>query len=208
MTLSVKDDGTFDFHHTKEGKEKKYIPLAKGRIKLDELREAAEEWYRNTSKAFEKPMKITDQSLQELIFLIPRSQDLLKEFYAKYYPIKRRKQIYPDSKTQRLMAGNLQRYFLVGYGDEVAGEEFAFAILFNPEDESVNFLFNNHGKCWVMDFTALASILPKSFEIELRYCYRCGTEVPLTSGWCPICKKRIRKMHTNEKKREIAEKKE
>lgn len=194
LTLSVKDDGAFDFHHTKEGKEKNYIPLAKGRINLDKLREAVEKLQQDMFKALKNPIKITDESLQEFIFMIPKSQELLKEFYAKYYPVVGRKQIYPDSETQKLMARDLQRYFHIGYVDEIMKEKFAFALLLDPDDESMKFLFNDHGKCWIMDFTALASILPNSFEIESRYCYRCGTEVPLTSGWCPTCKKRIKKL--------------
>jgi len=201
LTFSIKENGIFDFHLTREGKEKNYIPLAKGRINLDKLREVAEEWYRSTSKALENPIKITDQSLQELIFLIPKNQDLLKEFYAKYYPVMGRKQIYPDVKTQKLMAEELQRYFHVGYADEIEEKilhSFVFAFLLDPNDESINVLFNNRGKYWKMDFTALTSILPNSFEIELRYCYRCGTEVPLTRGWCPTCKKRIAKLPRRE----------
>lgn len=191
FTLSVEDNGAFDFHQTKEGKEKNHIPLARGHINLDKLREAAEELIQGTLK---NPMKITDQLLEKFIFMIPKSQELMKEFYARYYPIVRRKQIYPDSETQKLMAKELQRYFYIGYADEIMKEKFSFAILINPDDESMNFLFHDHGKCWIMDFTTLANILPNSFEIESRYCYRCGTEVPLTSGWCPTCKKRIKKL--------------
>ena len=202
FTLSLKDDGSFDFHHTKEGREKTYTPLAKGRIDLTRLREEAEKWMQNMLNISRNPIELTDQSLQNLILLIPKTPESLVEFYKKYYPTVRRKQVYPDSKTQKVMAKNLQHYFLVGYADEVAGEEFAFALLFNPEDESMNILLNNNGKCWIMDFTTLLSILPNSFEIESRYCYRCGTEVPLTSGWCPTCKKRIRKMQTNKEKKE------
>lgn len=194
FTLSVKDDGAFDFHHTEEGKEKNYIPLAKGRINLDKLREAVEKFQQEIFKALKNPVEIADQSLQEFIFMIPKSQELLKEFYAKYYPITGRKQIYPDSETQKRMVKELQRYFHMGYVDEIIKEKFPFAFLLNPEDESIKFLFNDHGKCWIVDFTTLVSILPNSFEIESRYCYRCGTEVPLTSGWCPICKKRIKKL--------------
>jgi len=194
FTISVKDDGTFGFHHTKEGKEKNYIPLARGRINLHKLREAAEELIQDTLKALKNPMKITDQSLEKFIFVIPKSRELLKEFYARYYPVMGRKQIYPDSETQKLMAKELQRYFYIGYADEIMKENFPFAFLLDPDDESIKFLFHDHRKCWIMDFTALASILPNSFEIESRYCYRCGTEVPLTSGWCPTCKKRIKKL--------------
>jgi len=199
LTMIIRDDGCFDFHQTKEGREKSYTPLAKGRLNLVKLREAAEKWYADMLKAADNPVKLTDQSLKKFIFLIPKSPKLLQEFYARYYPIKERKQIYPDSRTQRLIAKNLPRYFLVGYADEVAGEKFTFALLSNPEDESVNFLFNDHGKCWVMDFTTLLSILPDSFEIKSRYCYRCGTEIPLASGWCPTCKKRIKKLQADKK---------
>jgi len=194
FTFSVKDDGAFEFHRTKEGKEKNYIPLAKGSINLDKLREAVEELQQDMFKALKNPLKITDKSLQEFIFIIPKSQESLKEFYAKYYPVVRRKQIYPNSETRKLMAKELQRYFHIGYAEEIVKERFAFALLLDPDDESIKFLFNDHGKCWIMDFAALASILPNSFEIESRYCYRCGTEVPLTRGWCPTCKKRIKKL--------------
>jgi len=166
LTLSVKDDGAFDFHHTKEGKEKNYVPLAKGRINLHKIREAVEELQQDMFKALKNPIKITDESLQEFIFMIPRSQELLKEFYAKYYPVVGRKQIYPDLEAQKLMAKELQRYFHVGYRDEIMKEKFAFAYLLGPDDESIKFLLNDKGRCGIMDFKALTSILPNSFEID------------------------------------------
>lgn len=159
FTLSIKDNGTFDFHHTKEGIDKSYIPLAKGHVNLAKPREDAEKWLQNMLKRPSNPIEITDQSLQDLILIIPKSPELLTEFYAKYYPIVGRKQIYPDLATQRLMAKDLPRYFHMGYPDEITEEKFSFALLFNPEDESLNLLLSNNGKCWVMDFTTLVAIL-------------------------------------------------
>ncbi len=121
---------------------------------------------------------------------------MLDQFYRKYYPIQGRKQIYPDSKAQKLMEKELRRFFHVGYVDEIEKREFVFAFLFDEEGASVRFLLNDHGNCFVLDIEDLAKILPNSIEVQSRYCYRCGTEVPLTSGWCPTCKKRIAKVRS------------
>lgn len=196
LTVSFKNDGAFDLHHTEEGKVKNHIPLAKGRVNLTKVHKAIEELLQDWRRKIENPIKITDQSLQDSIFLIPKSSDLLDQFYAKFYPIKGRKQVYPNSKTLKLMAKELHHFFHVGYADEIEKEGFPFALLVEEEGESVRFLLNDHGNCFVLDVEALARILPKAIEIQSRYCYRCGTEVPLTGGWCPTCKKRIAKMRS------------
>lgn len=68
FTVSLRNNGAFDLHHTKEGKIKNHIPLVKDRINLTKLRGALEEFRQDMVKRIENPIKMTDESLQQRVF--------------------------------------------------------------------------------------------------------------------------------------------
>jgi len=162
--MKVKEDGSVDFHKTKEGKTKVYTPLLKGTI---DYRKIAEDLMSILLKQLKTPIDTKDQTYQEHIVLIPKSEEKLTEFYERFYT-KGEKMIIPDKKVKEKIAESIEDYFIIDYLPEMSKYAFSLAFVIDPKEENIDYLVNIKNDYFLvgMKEKEFERILKKSFRIE------------------------------------------
>jgi len=190
FTMMMKEDGSVDFHKTKEGKSKSYTPVAKGTLNYWKI---AEDFMRVIFRHLKNPIDIEDPTYQDYIVLIPKSAEALTEFYKRFY-IKDEKMIFPDKKTSKKIAESIEDYFIVRYLPEASEYPFGLAFVINPEGEYLNYLIHANNVYFLigMKEKELKRIIEKSFKIESISCSNCGFTFSPTYKYCPSCGKKIK----------------
>ncbi len=164
FTMLVKEDGSVDFHKTKEGKTKFYTPLLKGTI---DYRKIVEDLVSILLRQLKTPIDTKDQTYQEHIVLIPKSEEKLTEFYERFYT-KGEKMIIPDKKGKEKIAELIEDYFIIDYLPEMSKYAFSLAFVIDPEEENMDYLINIKNDYFLvgMNEKEFERILKKSFRIE------------------------------------------
>jgi len=164
ITMMMKEDGSVDFHKTKEGKTKSYTPLLKGTI---DYRKIVEGFMSILFGQLKTPIDLKDQLYREYIVLIPKSEEKLTEFYERFYT-KSERMIIPDKKIKEEIAKSIEDYFIIDYLPEISKYPFGLAFAINPEEENLDYLVNvNNGYFLVgMKEKEFERIIGKSFKIE------------------------------------------
>jgi len=182
LTLWVGEDGRFDIHKKQEGEIPTYITIAEGRINLEQLEEKMFEIYQKSIK----PIDVNNPAYQDFVVLVPKSTEALGKFYDKYYPIKKRRMIYPDKRKLKEMEQKIYDYFNEAYVDEIFEYDSGFAFAFDPKGD-LHFLFFGNDECYMLSVSEPAELLSNSFQVEVFHCPECGTRMPQNVNLCPKC---------------------
>ena len=164
FTMKMKEDGSVDFHKTKEGKTKSYTPLLKGKI---DFRKFLEDFISILLEQLETPINPKDQTYRNYIVMIPRSKEKLTEFYERFYTNGKR-MIITGKKTEEEINKSIEEYFIIDYLSESSQCPFSFAFVINPEKEDMEYLVNRNNVYFLvgMKEKEFERIVRESFKIE------------------------------------------
>lgn len=164
FTMVMKEDGSIDFHETKEGKLKSYTPLMKGTLNY---RKIVEEFMKIVLERLTNPIDIKNPAYQDYIVLIPKSAEALTKFYEKFY-IKGEKMIFPHKKTSKEIAESIENYFVLKYLPEISEYPFGLAVVINPEEEPLNYLIHANNAYFLIEIKEkdMEDLISKSIKIH------------------------------------------
>jgi hypothetical protein len=164
FTMMIREDGFVDFHKTREGKTKLYTPLLKGTVDYWKI---VEDIVSILLKQLKTPIDPKDQTYQEHIVLIPKSEEKRTDFYERFY-IKGGKMILPSKKVSEKIVESIEDYFIIDYLPEISKYSFSLAYAVNPKEENIDYLVNVNNDYFLvgMNEKELDRILKKSFRIE------------------------------------------
>ena len=184
LTWSVKEDGTFKLHMTKEGNVSEHTRLVKGRMDLEKLKRTAQKIYQKSAK----PINPKNRLLGNFVVLLPKNLEAWNKFYWRLYEYKRRKIIYPDSTKLKEMERDIEDYFDVLYMDELSEpQSFLIGMYSDPEGKRFGILLSKDSNYYMMPINEMIEALVDSFIVESIWCPRCGVEVGLSTRLCPNC---------------------
>ena len=167
LTLSVKDNGTFNFHMTKEGNISEHTRFAKGRMDLERLKKTAQEIYKKSIK----PINPKHRLLRDFIVLLPKNLEARNKFYWRLYEYKRRKMIYPDSAKLKEMEHDIEHYFDIAYMDELPeSPSFLCGMYSDPEGGKFGALLSYDNNYYIMPISEMIEAFVDSFIVESVWC--------------------------------------
>ena len=186
LTLSMKDNGTFNFHMTKEGSVSEHTRLAKGRMDLEKLKKTAQEIYQKSIE----PINPKHRLLRDFVVLLPRNLEAWNKFYWRLYEYRKRKIIYPDSAKLKEMEQDIEDYFDIIYMDELPESPSSlFGMYSDPEGEKFGVLLSYDNNYYMMPIKEMIEAFVDSFIVESVWCPWCGLEVHPSARLCPNCGK-------------------
>jgi len=162
LTAMMKEDGSIDFHETKEGKMKSYTPLLRGTLDYQKF---VEDFMSILLGQLKTPIDLKDQIYREYIVLIPKSKEKLTEFYERFYT-KGEKMIIPDKKGKEKIAESIEDYFIIDYLPEMSKYAFSLAFVIDPKEENIDYLVN------IRDCYFLVGMKEKEFERIFKKSFR------------------------------------
>jgi hypothetical protein len=165
FTMKMRENGSLDFHKTKEGKCKSHTSLVKGVVNYKKIMEDVIEVLLSCLK---NPIDINDPAYQDYIVLIPKSLEAVAEFYNRFY-IKGERMIFPDKKTSKEIAKSIMNYFIIKYLPEIGKEHFPYAFVVNLEEEDLKYLIRVNNAYFLIEIKEkeFDRIMEKSLRIEL-----------------------------------------
>jgi hypothetical protein len=191
LTLVIKDDGTFNFHFTKEGNIHRQTRLAEGKIDLERLKVRAEAIYKKSLR----PVNLKAKRLYNFMVLWPRNSESWNKFYWRLYEYKNRKMIYPDSVKLKEIEPTLEDYFDIRYFDELPKSpdhhSLPFGMYSNIKSDRFGVLFHDEKNYYAVPISEMIEALGEAFTVESIFCPRCGTKAKPSAESCSNCGKRF-----------------
>jgi hypothetical protein len=184
LTMSLKDDGTFNIHMTKEGNIPEHTKLAKGSLDLEKLKKNAKKIYERSRR----PINPQLQKFQDFVVLSPRKPSDWDRFYWRLYEIKKRKLIYPDAAKMKEMENDLEDYFDVLYMDELPeSPKFLAGIYSDQAGKKFGLILSDKDEYFMIPISEMMKTLIDCFRIEFIWCPKCGTQLSKAAQLCPKC---------------------
>ena len=192
LTWSIRDNGIFNFHMTKEGNVSEHTRLAKGRMDLERLKKTAQVIYQKSIK----PINPKHRLLRDFVVLLPRNLEAWNKFYWRLYEYKKRKIIYPDSGKLKEMEQEIEDYFEIMYmGELPESASFLVGMYSDPEGEKFGILLSHDNNYYLMPISEMIKTFVDSLIVESIWCPRCGLELNPSARLCLNCGRKFAEDH-------------